>query len=40
MQEAEVMSCELQRMREAIGTHNNKCSDKEVSPVRVGSSYI
>jgi hypothetical protein len=27
-------------MREAIGTHNNKCSDREVSLVRVGSSYM
>jgi hypothetical protein len=40
IQEAEVMSCELQRMREAMGTHNNECSDREVSLVRVGNSYM
>ena len=40
MQEAEVMSGELKCMREKTGVHNNKCSDKKVSLVRVGSSYM
>ena len=40
MQEAEVMSGELKCMREKTGVHNNKCSDKKVSLVRVGSLYM
>ena len=40
IREAEEMSSELQRMREVVGTHNNKCRDREVSLVKVGNSYM